>query len=608
MALHTLASCKRGAAFSLALACAVVLSACAGEQFEEDANGNPPASGATPAPGATPALAPGASAPPATTLPSLPTGSAELPLRRLIKTQFVNVMQEVARQALPSQGNAVATAIASAATNYPADSMVNIQGERHGGFYRLDQSVQQNHVDAAYEVASKMAAELTTSARLGSLMGGCATDTDAGNDDACLRNLIKKVGRLAWRRPLTDAEVTFHRNLAGNSPVNAANVSDALTLLLAAPQTLYFVEHGQAGNGSGRVNLTAHELAARLSFQFWQTIPDAELAGHADSGKLLEPATYETQVKRLAADARAEPAVREFFTQWFRTHEMEPLDSRLGDPVFDAFRGNYTPNKDTRNNAINEVAELTSFHYKNGGSLKSMFNDKRSFARTGDIAALYGVPAWDGASAPPDVSTGNRTGLLTRVAFLASGSANTRPILKGYRVRSALLCQSLPPPPADAVGVTVDVSDSITTRQVVEAKTGAVGTSCVGCHAMMNPLGFVTENFDALGRPRNVQNLFNAQGQVVASPPIKTDVIPKITPADARTAADSLQASQYLLESGEFERCFAQHYYRYTFGRREVESDRAALTDLMNAARSGASIRDLMVRLALRDEFKTKAF
>jgi hypothetical protein len=143
---------------------------------------------------------------------------------------------------------------------------------------------------------------------------------------------------------------------------------------------------------------------------------------------------------------------------------------------------------------------------------------------------------------------------------------------------------------------------------VVEAVTQKPGTSCVGCHTMMNPLGFMTENFDSLGRPRTAQKLFNAQGQVTSSPPIKTDGIPYITPADARFAADSLQTATYLKESGEFERCFAQHYFRYTFARREMEGDRAAITDLMAAARGGASIRDLLARLALRAEFKSKAF
>ncbi|KNZ32001.1 MAG: hypothetical protein AD742_14020 [Methylibium sp. NZG] len=529
-------------------------------------------------------------------------------MRRLTRAQFINSMQDIARQAIPAQGAALAGAVATLAAGYPADSMINVAGERHGGFYRLDQSLQQSHVDTAYEVAGKLAAELTTPSRIGALMGACATDTNTANDDTCLRDTIRKVGRAAWRRPLTDAEVTFHRNLAGSTPVAALAVSDVLTLLLSAPQVMYLVEHGQPTVTAGRASLTAHEVAARLSFHFWQTIPDAELAQLADSGQLLAPATYQAQVARLAADARTEPVLREFFTQWFRLHELEPLDSRLGDPVFDAFRGSFAPTRDSRLNAMGEIGELAGYHLRTGGSLRSMFSDRRSFARTADIAALYGVPVWDGSSTPPDVTTGGRTGLLTRVAFLATGSANTRPIMKGYRVRNALLCQQLPPPPAEAMSATVELSGTMTTREVVEAVTQKAGTSCVGCHAQMNPLGFVTENFDALGRPRAQQRLFNAQGQVTGMPAIRTDGIPRITPADTRTAADSLQTSQFIQESGEFERCFSQHYFRYTFGRNETEGDRAAITDLMAAARTGASIRDLLARLALRPEFQSKAF
>ena len=557
-----------------------------------------------PAPGPAPAPAPAGP----TALPALPAGSAELPLRRLTKTQFVNAMQDILRQAIPAQAASLAALVPPIAAGYPADSMINILGERHGGFYRLDQSLQQTHVDTAYDMAGKLAAELTTPSRLGTLMGACATDTSTTNDDACLRDTIHKVGRTAWRRPLTDAEVTFHRNLAGATPVAALSVSDVLTLLLSAPQVSYLVEHGQPTLTAGRASLTAHELAARLSFHFWQTIPDAELAQLADSGQLLAPATYQAQVARLAADTRTEPVVREFFMQWFRLHELEPLDSRLGDPVFDAFRGSFAPTRDSRQNAMNEIGELAGYHLKNGGSLKTMFTDKRSFARTADIAALYGVPVWDGLATPVDVTTGSRTGLLTRVAFLATGSANTRPIMKGYRVRNALLCQQLPPPPAEAMSATVELSGTMTTREVVEAVTQKAGTACVGCHAQMNPLGFVTENFDALGRQRTQQRLFNAQGQVTGMPAIRTDGIPRITAADLRTAADSLQTSQFIQESGEFERCFSQHYFRYTFGRSETEGDRAAISDLMAAARTGASIRDLLARLALRPEFQSKAF
>lgn len=569
----------------------------------------PPIGTPAPAPAPTPAPAPApapATPPPPTALPPLPAGSAELPLRRLSRTQYVNALQEVVRQTLPSQGATVAALVPGFASNFPADSMVNLAGERHGGFQRLDQAVQQAHVDVAYDVALKLAAELTQPARLGALMGTCATDGVATNDDTCLRDFIRRAGRVAFRRPLTTAEVDSHRAIAGTTPVAPAAVADVIALMLASPQFMYLVEHGQAGVTTARVPLTAHELAARLSFHFWQTIPDAELAALADNGQLLNATTYQAQVARLAADARSEASLREFIAQWFRLHEIEPLDSRLGDPVFDAFRGSFTPNRDTRQNAINEVIDMAAWQLRNGGSLQAMLTDRRSYARTADVAALYGTPVWDGAATPPTWGDASRSGLLTRVAFLATGSATTRPIMKGYRIRSALLCQSLPPPPPDAP-VAVPPVQGLTTREAVERLTEQ-NPGCSGCHSMMNPLGYVSENFDALGRARSSQRLFDATGAVVGDRPVNTLATPRVTPADARAAADSAQLSQFIRESGEFERCFAQHYFRFTYGRGEREADRDAITDLMNAARGGGALRDLMARIALRPEFQSRSF
>jgi Protein of unknown function (DUF1592)/Protein of unknown function (DUF1588)/Protein of unknown function (DUF1595)/Protein of unknown function (DUF1585) len=529
-------------------------------------------------------------------------------LRRLTRAQYVNTLQDLVRQALPTGGDAVAAALPTIATNYPADAVIALPNERHGGFQRLDQAVQQGHVDAGYEIGARVAAELTQSARIGTLMGACATDGVASNDDACLSDFIRKFGRAAFRRPLSDAEVTAHKQLAGSTPVAPAAVADVITLMLSSPQFFYMVEHGQATLNGNRANLTAHELAARLSYHFWQTMPDAQLAQLADNGQLLTPATYAAQVTRLASDARTDTTVREFFSQWFRLQELEALDSRLGDPVFDAFRGTFTPTKDTKQNVINEIGDLTAFLVKNGGNLQSVLTDKRSFARTNDVAALYGMPVWSGSGAPPNFTDPARSGLLSRVAFVATGSANTRPIIKGYRIRNALMCQSLPPPPAEAAMFSVELSPTQTTREVVEAVTQKPGTSCIGCHSQMNPLGFSTENFDALGRTRTAQKLFNAQGQSLGEKAVRTDGVPSVTSTDIRAAADSHQLTKYILDSGEMERCFAQNYFRFTFGRPEREGDRAAITDLMTAARSGGNLRDLLTRLALRSEFQSRMF
>jgi Protein of unknown function (DUF1592)/Protein of unknown function (DUF1588)/Protein of unknown function (DUF1595)/Protein of unknown function (DUF1585) len=574
-----------------------------------------PAPGAsTPAPGAS-TPAPGASSPPSggnippqTSLPPLDAGSAELPLRRLSRTQYVNTMQDIVRQALPGQGDALAATVPTIASSFPADAIAMLPGQRHGGFQRLDQVVQQGHIDATYEVAAKLGQELTTPARIGVLMGACASDGNASNDAACLSDFVKRLGRVAFRRPLTAAELSFHTKLAGSTPVDPTAVSDVITLMLASPQLSYFVEHGQGTAASGRASLTAHELAARLSYHFWQAPPDKELAGLADSGKLLEASTYAAQVSRLASDAKSDSTVKEFFSQWFRLQEMEALDSRVGDKVFDAFRGSFTPNASTRQNAMDEITELTSFLTRNNGTLQSVLTDKRSFAKTPDIASLYGMAVWDGNSAPPTFAESTRSGLLSRIAFTATGSANTRPIIKGYRIRSALLCQPLPPPPAAAAMISVDPLPNLTTRQVVEQVTEQPGTSCVGCHMQINPLGFASENFDALGRSRTAQRMFDAQGKLLGELPVRTDAAPRITSGDERSAADVHQATQYILQSGEFERCFAQHYFRFTFARGEREGDREAITDVMTAARSGASLKELLTRFAMRPEFQSKVF
>jgi Protein of unknown function (DUF1592)/Protein of unknown function (DUF1588)/Protein of unknown function (DUF1595)/Protein of unknown function (DUF1585) len=528
-------------------------------------------------------------------------------MRRLSRTQYVNTLQDVLKQAMASSGATIAGLVPAAAGNYPVDAIVALPGQRHGGFQRLDQSLQQSHIDASYEVAAKVAGELTQASRMAELMGTCATDTDTSNDATCLSNFVRKFGRLVFRRPLTDAEVSFHTKLAGSTPVARDAVSDVITLLLASPQLSYMVEHGQ-GSGAGRASLTAHELAARLSYHFWQAPPDKELAALADNGKLLDPATYRAQVDRLAADARADDTLREFFAQWFRLQEMETLDSRLGTPLFDAFRGSYTPNNKTKQNAMDEVTDMTAYLARNKGTLQQVMSDNRAYAKTPDIAQLYGMAVWDGASAPIEFSDKTRAGLLSRIAFLATGSANTRPIIKGYRIRSALLCQPLPPPPAEAAMFNVDLSPTLTTRQVVEQVTEKPGTSCTGCHKQINPLGFASENFDSLGRSRSAQRMFDAQGKLLGDLPIHTDATPYVTGADARAASGLADLSQYILQSGEFERCFAQHYFRFTFGRGEREGDRDAITDTMNAARTGASLRELLTRYALRAEFQSKVF
>jgi hypothetical protein len=539
--------------------------------------------------------------------PAPDTADALEPMRRLSRAQLQAALEELARRALPQSGAAIAGHVGPAldASSYPPDSYKNLDGGRHGGLLRTDQVVQQAHVEGGYGAALALAAELTDGkARLGELLGACATDADAGNDAACLRDFVKRFGRWVVRRPLDDAEVAFYASVVDGSPVDAANVANVLALLLTSPDFVYVVERGTPTDVPGRSKLTAHEVATRLALHFWDTIPDAELDALADSGRLLDRAIYAQQVARLAADARTDAVVRSFFAEWFQLEDTPELHTRLGDPTYRALAGAFTPTADTREHAIDEVKDLAAYLLRHDGKLADVLTDDRAFARAADVASLYGVPAWDGTSTPKAMPGRN---LLSRVALLATGMTLTRPVMKGVRIRTGLLCQTLPPPPPAAMNAVVELAPDLTTREVLERLTEAPGSSCAACHKpLINPLGYVTEGFDSFGRARTAQQLFDASGKSLGSKPIKTDAVVHVTSGDERPAADATQTAGFILESGELERCFAQQYFRFAFGRREARQDRNVLEQLAYSAFKGEPIVQVLQAIALRPEFQLR--
>lgn len=532
----------------------------------------------------------------------------ELPLRRLTRRQYVNALNElVARSGL---SGADLTAVQNVARDevgpFPEDRLVGVPGEKHGGFSRLDQALQQGHVDTSYNVAIAIGRELTSSVnRRRALVGACATDTNTANDAQCLRDFITRFGRLVHRRPVTMEDVTFYSSVAGTTPVDAAVLADVVGLMLTSPQFLYHVEEGDPA-ASGPTVLDAYALANRLSFHFWQSMPDEALLAAAADGSLLTEAGYRTQVDRLFADPRTDGAIDDFFGQWWRLDELPPLNTRLGTTVFDAFVDRDIPTATLHEEMNAEVLEHARDVTRRAAPVAELLTSRRFFARTDALARLYGQPRWDGTGAPPSFTQPERHGLLTRAAFLATGSANTRPVMKGYRVRNGLLCTQLPPPPPGAGATPLPLAPDLTTREVVERITEQSGTTCQGCHrGLLNPLGFVTENFDAMGRVRTAQRLFSETGAVLLDKPVSTIAPPNV--AGHYSDIDDAAELQELMLKGEFQTCFARQYFRYTFQRMEDDVKDACLLDsLQQDALAGKPVADVLKTVALAPGFKRR--
>lgn len=532
-----------------------------------------------------------------------------LPLRRLSHVQYANTVRDLVRYALPAESDAVITVVTPLFDQVPDDARIG-PDKHYAGFSRLDQAVQQEHIDATYAVANEVAAELTASpTRLATVAGACATDADPSNDDACLDAFIRSFGERAMRRAPTDEDVAFYKVPAGAAPYDAADYADVIAQLMVSPHALYLVEHGDEADNGEHPALGAYELASRLSYHFWQTLPDEELFAAARSGDILTDEGYAAQVERVFADARTREAVAAFFSDWLENTTLEELDSRAGTPVFEAFAGDFTPGPELRERMLAEVVDAASWYaFEGAGSYDDFFESNRSFARTDDLATIYGVAPWDGATEPPAFGDPARAGIITRAAYVATGSANTRPIMKGVFIRKALLCDEIAPPPPNAAASPPTLSETATTRQVVEELTA--NAPCNGCHQIqINPLGFATENFDALGRVRADQPIFDEDtGAPLGSLPIDTSSIPRVDD-DETASAGAADLMRLMTESPKPHACFARQYFRFTFGRVEdLDRDACALDDVKTTLDEGAPLAEVLRTIALSTAFRKRSF
>ncbi|MCA9623354.1 MAG: DUF1592 domain-containing protein [Myxococcales bacterium] len=525
------------------------------------------------------------------------------PMRRLGHTQYLNALRALGEAFLGEETDAALEAIALKLELVP---------EEDSSDYRaLDQDLSQLHVDGYYAAARGFAAELTDGARLERVVGSCASDGDPGNDEACVRDFVARFGRLAFRRPLREEELDFYAEdaLLSVSDVAPGPFAERIAVLLMAPDFVYVVEDDrEAEDGDADLfPLSGYELASRLALLFWRSIPDEALLAAAEDGSLETDEGYRAAVDRLLADPRAERGVDQFVAEWLRLEELPALDAAAGSPAYEAFVAGVTPSAALREAMIAEIQALFR-HYalSSPGSLDDLLTSDLSFATDEQLAAIYGVEPWTPGQPPGALK--DRAGLLTRAALVASGTPVTHPILKGKLVRTRILCDDLPPPPAD-VPPPPALDPTWTVREQLEELTERSGTPCVACHASLNPIGYVTESFDGLGRHRATEKVYDLQtGELVAEHPVNTSAAPLVTPDDTRVAEDGLALARYVAESGKADACIARHYFRYSRGRLEDETaDGCTLESLYDAvAKDGGSLGDLLRAIALDPAFKLR--
>ena len=333
------------------------------------------------------------------------------------------------------------------------------------------------------------------------------------DEDACAGKILSTLARRAYRRPVTEGDVQtllrFYQ--AGRSEGGfEAGIAMALQRMLVSPEFLFRIERDPANAAPGAAyRINGLEAASRLSFFLWSSIPDEELLGLAERGKLRDPAVLEQQVRRMLADSRSNALVSNFTGQWLSLRKLRTMSP---DPkVFPDF-------DDNLREAIQQETELFfESMLREDRSLLELLNANYTFLNE-RLARHYGIPNIFGSHFRRVVwSDEKRRGLLGQGSVLTATSyANrTAPTLRGKWVLDNLLGTPPPPPPPDVPSLKEDRGEDakpLTMRQRMEQhRTDPV---CASCHARMDPLGFALENFDALGRWRteDAGNRIDASG------------------------------------------------------------------------------------------------
>jgi hypothetical protein len=420
-----------------------------------------------------------------------------------------------------------------------------------------------------------------------------ACDRKAMGDAACAAAFIDRFGARAFRRPLAADEKARYVALFTSAAAGGAfadGIRLAVTALLQSPNFLYHVELDPTLPPAGTlVPLDSYQLAARLSFFLWTSVPDDALMTAAAAGGLGDPATLRAQVTRMLADARAHDAIATFHTQWL---DLGKLPAITKDPTL---YPQFTPALRAAMQA--ETLAFVEDVLGNGdGRLDTLLTASYSIL-DGPLFDLYGVARPAGTTGPVRVELDptRRAGLLTQASFLASHAHEnqTSPVARGVAVIRNVLCDALPDPPPNVDNAPPDPAPGSTTRERFAVHENDV--SCSGCHKLIDGIGLGFEAYDAVGAFRTMDGgrPVDATGNMLGAVEING-------PFDG-----AVDLAKKLAGTAQVQQCVARQWFRFALGRLEAGADGCSLQGMFDAFEtSHHDVRQLLAAIATSDAFR----
>lgn len=415
---------------------------------------------------------------------------------------------------------------------------------------------------------------------------------DPASGEACVERIVTNLARRAYRRPVTPREVAglmkFVALAKAQGQSTEQGIQLALEAMLVSPEFLFRVERDpNPKDPLDTHRITDYELATRLSYFLWSSMPDDELFGLAESGRLHEPAVLEAQVTRMLADRKVSAFADNFAGQWLETRN---LDTITPDPK--KFP-EWTPQ--LKEDFRSETRLFFQYVLSQNRPISDFVDARYTFLNQ-SLARFYGIPDVKGPDfRKVDLTTDQRGGVLTQGGVLAVSSYpnRTSPTIRGKYILNNLLGSPPPPPPPDVPVLDVSkVGSDVSLRQQLEAHRA--NPVCASCHSKMDVLGFGLENYDAIGKWRTMDGRF----------PIDVGG----TMPNGKSFQTAAQMRAILLDSlPEVSRCLTEKMTTYALGRGMQPYDQRALDQIEKAvAADGYRFQTLIREIVMSLPFQSR--
>jgi hypothetical protein len=429
--------------------------------------------------------------------------------------------------------------------------------------------------------------------RLGSFLPCQPVPTATADQDACATKFITQFGKRAYRRPLTTTEVEVARALytTQRGAEVGASFEKAIASLIAAfiqaPQFLYHWELGGSApiKDGALIRYNSYEIASRLSYFFWATMPDDKLFAAADANALNTPEQIALQARRLLDDQRSKQGLTDFHLQW-----ME-IGNLIQTPKDDTVK-NFSPA--IAQSMLNETRDFVASVFmgpKATGTLETLLTATSSVI-DGNLAKIYGVNVTGTDPQPVDFNPAQRMGILTQTAFLTShaDTGDSHPIKRSDSLMRRLLCTEFKVP-----DMVPPVADSMPGGATTRARfTMHSMMPCATCHQMLDPIGFSFEGYDTVGAWRTTD-----QGK-----PVDTTGTVTLPSGETLKFANAIELITQLVKLPVVHDCLTTQWLRYMVGRREVDGETPSLKVVRELfKKSNHDFRQLLVDLTRTRSF-----